>query len=104
VWLWHYGELPEGIDHINGIRHDNRVENLRVCDDAKNARNRSRPSNNTTGHQNVVWNKNNRNYNVQITVNKRRMHIGVFNNVELAGLVAEEARNKFFGEFARQGA
>jgi hypothetical protein len=104
VWLLHYGDTPELIDHINGIRHDNRIENLRICNDSENARNRAKSSNNTSGYQNVVWNKSNRNYNVQITVNKRKMHIGVFDDVELAALVAEEARHKFFGEFARKGA
>lgn len=42
VWLLHHGTWPKGqIDHINGIRNDNRIENLRECSIAQNAMNRA---------------------------------------------------------------
>lgn len=41
AWFYVYGEWPEGvIDHINAIRSDNRIENLRVTSITENARNR----------------------------------------------------------------
>lgn len=41
VWLMHHGDWPKGeIDHINGIRHDNRIENLRDVIRQTNAENR----------------------------------------------------------------
>lgn len=42
VWALHMGELPSlHIDHINGVRSDNRIENLRQCTNAENMQNRS---------------------------------------------------------------
>lgn len=41
VWFVSTGEWPLLIDHINGVRHDNRIVNLRAADAATNARNRT---------------------------------------------------------------
>lgn len=40
AWLYVYGEWPNGhLDHINGVRSDNRIENLRVASMRLNAEN-----------------------------------------------------------------
>lgn len=51
------GKIPDGmfIDHINGIRTDNRIENLRVVDSNGNARNRKKRSDNKTGITGVYY-------------------------------------------------
>ena len=42
AWLLHYGEWPENhIDHINGLRSDNRIENLRDTTCSENQKNRN---------------------------------------------------------------
>jgi hypothetical protein len=43
AWLFIYGDFPEVIDHINGDRADNRIENLRNVDHQINAENRKGP-------------------------------------------------------------
>lgn len=50
AWAIYYGEWPEGeIDHINGIRTDNRICNLRVVSSGENQKNKKIPRNNTSG-------------------------------------------------------
>ncbi len=57
VWLMTHGEWPESIDHINGVRDDNRLANLRAVSAAENARNSRAPTNNTSGAVGVSWDK-----------------------------------------------
>lgn len=53
VWLYVFGTFPQDcfkpyIDHINGNRSDNRVENLKVSSNADNCKNKQILSNNTS--------------------------------------------------------
>lgn len=100
VWVMFNGDIPSGIqvDHINGDATDNRIENLRLATNADNCKNRNtRPTN--TGVRNVskVGNK----YRVALQVNNVKKFIGSYDDLELAELVAMEARSKYHGQFAR---
>ena len=55
-WALFYGKEPlYEIDHINGIRCDNRIENLRDVSRSINMRNSSKRSHNTSGYNGVTW-------------------------------------------------
>jgi hypothetical protein len=56
VWLWHNKIMPAiGIDHINNVKSDNRIQNLRLADQSLNARNvRKARSTSKTGTLGVV--------------------------------------------------
>lgn len=100
VWTMFNGEIPEGmqVDHINGDASDNRIENLRLANNADNCKNRKiRPTN--TGIRNVSLV--NGKYRVAIQANGKKIYCGAFKDLELAELVAVEARDKFHGNFAR---
>lgn len=55
-WALHHGKWPENhIDHINGVKHDNRIVNLRDCTNSENSKNSKLPANNTSGVCGVTW-------------------------------------------------
>ena len=59
-WIWTeiYGPIPDGweIDHINGVRTDNRLDNLRCVPQAVNMRNVAKRKDNTSGVKGVsLW-------------------------------------------------
>lgn len=58
IWLWWYGYFPDNqIDHINRVRNDNRICNLREVTQTHNRINTGLPSNNSSGVKGVNYNK-----------------------------------------------
>jgi hypothetical protein len=102
IWIMFYGELSKEtqVDHINGDAADNRIENLRLANNSQNCCNRRMKPNNS-GIKNVSFVKESQKYRVSLQVNKQRKFLGYYEDLELAELVALEARNKYHGEFAR---
>ena len=102
VWEQYHGPIPEGmqIDHINGDRKDNRIENLRLANQSDNSKNRiGSNANNKLGIRNVQKTSSGK-YRVRLMLNGKDKHIGVYSDIELAELVAQEARLHYYGEFA----
>lgn len=97
AFLWMTGEIPEYTDHRNNDKSDNRWANLRPATMQENNQNRSIQKRNTSGVKNVSFNKASGKWRVSIG----RKEIGRFDDLELAELVAIEAREKYHGEFAR---
>ena len=84
----------DDIDHKNHIRYDNRKENIRIATRSQNLTNRK-----STG---VSIDKRNKfkKYRAYITVDKKRIELGLFLTFEEARKVRLEAEKKYFGDFA----
>lgn len=102
IFLLHHGYLPPEVDHINGDRADNRIENLRAATRSENQCNRPALANNTSGYPGVSWHKKSKAWLVRVMKNGKQNLIGYFKDLELAGLVSIEARAKYHGQFAHQ--
>jgi hypothetical protein len=89
------------IDHINGIKTDNRKENLRICTAIENNRNRKLNSNNTSGFKGVYWNKNKQRYIAQVKINNKKVIAGTFKTLQEAALAYETKAKQLFGSFYR---
>jgi hypothetical protein len=92
----HHGEWPDDqIDHINGVRDDNRIGNLRVVTQQDNLRNANMKRNNTSGITGVVLSKPRGKWLARICVGYRRIHIGYFDTLEEAAAARKEASAKY---------
>lgn len=82
AWFYVHGVWPkQHIDHINGDKSDNRIENLREADDKLNLENiRVAKVTNKVGMLGVYWHKQNKNWIARIQIDKKTHHIGVFSN------------------------
>lgn len=100
IYLFHHGHMPEVVDHIDGNRLNNKIENLRGCTKAQNNMNTGSRKHNTSGCKNVFWVKSLSKWRVKVTAGKKQKYFGVYDDKELAELIAIEARNKHHGQFA----
>jgi len=82
AWAIYYGEWPNMIDHINGVRDDNRIANMRDVDDQENRRNQARPNTNTSGVVGVCWNAHLGIWQSQIRVERKQKHLGYFTDFD----------------------
>ena len=104
AWLYEYGEFPKDcLDHVNRIKDDNRLCNLRECCNSENQWNTGICKNNTSGIKGVAWYERTQSYRVRVRVNGKQKHLGYFKDIELAKITAETARLKFHKQFVNHG-
>jgi len=89
----------EDIDHINGIKTDNRKENLRSCTRGQNNMNKH-STKSTSGYKGVSWCKRDRKWVANIFYNRKHIFLGRFENIHEAAKAYNRAAEKLFGEVA----
>jgi len=103
IFLYHNGYMPKIIDHINGDRYDNRIENLREANTYQNRQNSRIYSTSKSGVKNVYWDNACKKWRVVISINGKRKDFGLYADLEEAKQVATSMRDKYFKEFANHG-
>lgn len=88
------------VDHINRNPLDNRKQNLRICSQADNAKNRGTYKNNCSGHAGVFFDKKSNKWIAYINCDKKRRRLGSYESIEDAIRVREEAEKNYFKEYA----
>ena len=96
AWAHFYGYWPQNVDHINRIKTDNRICNLREATRSQNLANRSVRA--KSGFKGVVLVKGR--YRASITVNSKSNYLGLYTTPEEAHLRYATEAKKVFGEFA----
>ena len=96
AWLYiNGGWPPDGMDHINGVRHDNRSSNLRLATHSVNNKNKKRYCNNTSGTTGVCWYYRYSKWNAIIKLNGKSKNLGYFTNKKEAIRVRKAAEKKY---------
>jgi hypothetical protein len=90
-----YGRHPKDqIDHLNGIRHDNRLENLREATNQQNARNQRRRKTNLSGATGVFWHSHAGKWCAQIRTGGHLHSLGLFEDFDLAVAARKKAEKR----------
>lgn len=85
AFLMANGREPVGeVDHINGVRSDNRAVNLREVSASENRRNARLSQRNTSGAIGVIWRADKRCWCAQMTLGNSHRHLGYFDSFDAA--------------------
>jgi hypothetical protein len=90
IFKWMHDEEPDQIDHVNGIRNDNRASNLVASNSSDNRKNQKLRADNKSGVNGVFLMKNGR-WLAFITEGCKRKHLGIFGTIEEATAVRKSA-------------
>jgi hypothetical protein len=104
AWAVHHGSWPEQqIDHINGVKTDNRMCNLRDVSATENGRNRTLQANSTSGVTGVNWNKGARKWRACIRVQQKYVYLGHYRAIDdaIAARKAAEIEHGFHPNHGR---
>ncbi|MPW57165.1 HNH endonuclease [Moraxella catarrhalis] len=84
AWFYVHGEMPKHeIDHINQIRDDNRISNLRQVTRSENQRNKTRKDS-RVDEIGIWWCRRRKRYIAEITLNGKKVYQKSFKDIDEA--------------------
>lgn len=96
AWLYVYGVHPtRKLDHINRIRTDNRIANLREVSDRENSLNNSLRRDSTTGMPGISFDRQRNRWRAHITVHGKHLALGRFKHRADAEFARQQAEIKY---------
>lgn len=98
IYLWHHGCMPKQIDHINRMKCDNRIDNLRPADHSKNQMN-TEARTNESGFRGVRFVPKTGRWAARIYMDGKEIRIGTFSTPEEASAAYKAEAQKLFGSF-----
>ena len=102
IWAMVHGEWPsDQIDHINGVRTDNRVQNLRAVTRKENGKNCSPNKNGTSRFLGVSWSKDRKKWIACIMSDGKQTNIGAFSSEVDAAIARDAVAARLHGQYAR---
>jgi hypothetical protein len=102
VWLYRTGFFPKWqIDHINGVRNDNRAVNLREATSSQNNINKRKREGSASDLKGAYFHRRVGKWTTNIRMQGKVMHLGYFDTPEEAHAAYAAAAEKHYGEFAR---
>lgn len=90
VFMMFNGYIPKEIDHINRVRHDNRIENLRPISRSDNIVNSKLSKRNSTGHKHI--HVSGTGYKITAPINGKPVYLGYFKTIEDAKTALRKAQ------------
>lgn len=96
VWLYVYGDWPaDCIDHINRIRTDNKLANIRAVTRAQNLQNLGLDNKNKSGFRGVSYDAANKKWRASISIQGKAKNLGRYNTKDLAVIAYKAAAAKY---------
>lgn len=96
IWCMMTGGWPDQVDHINGVRDDNRWCNLREVDQKTNGRNSAKSTLNTSGVRGVSWCNLRKKWRVRIYNDEsKRIELGYYRCLKAATEIRKEAEKEY---------
>ena len=101
IYLYFNKILPKEIDHIDGDKSNNNIENLRKVTHQQNTMNRKSDKNSSSKYKGVSLNKLTNKWRARIMINGKQKHLGYFMNEKDAAKAYNNVAIELFNKYAK---